>query len=112
MIYSWGKVTGGQPKASDDLSELKFVPIEELGGMLTTPLVRRVLEDAGFLSRDGQTTTAVPEPAQMNLILPADSVAFRQVGSAQPLPGARTVIPFCAPLKRIFAVPVKLVPAS
>src|SRR5260370_41557581 len=49
VIYSWGRPTGGQPKASDDLSQLKFVPVEELGGMLTTPLVRRVLQDAGFI---------------------------------------------------------------
>jgi 8-oxo-dGTP diphosphatase len=69
VIYSWGKVTGGQPKASDDLSELKFVPIEELGGMLTTPLVRRVLEDAGFLSAEKKTGPPVDRPQQMNLLL-------------------------------------------
>ena len=69
VIYSWGKVIGGQPKASDDLSELKFVPLEELGGMLTTPLVRRVLEDAGFLSAEEREPVAETEPQQMNLIV-------------------------------------------
>src|SRR6266849_9681559 len=49
VIYSWGKVVGGEPKASDDISELKFFELDELGEVPVTPLVRRVLADAGFV---------------------------------------------------------------
>jgi 8-oxo-dGTP diphosphatase len=49
VIYSWGKVVGGEPKASDDISELKFFELDELGEVPITPLVRRVLIDAGFI---------------------------------------------------------------
>lgn len=52
VIYSWARVIGGMPKASDDLSDVKFFPIEDLGDVLITPLVRRVLEDAGLLNRE------------------------------------------------------------
>jgi 8-oxo-dGTP diphosphatase len=51
VIYSWAKVIEGTPRASDDLSEVKFFPMEELGDVPVTPLVRRVLEDAGLLYR-------------------------------------------------------------
>jgi 8-oxo-dGTP diphosphatase len=47
VIYSWGKVVGGEAKASDDISELKFFELDELGEVPVTPLVRRVLIDAG-----------------------------------------------------------------
>jgi len=49
VIYSWAEVVGGTPKACDDLSEVRFFPAEELGSLPLTPLVRRVLEDAGLL---------------------------------------------------------------
>jgi 8-oxo-dGTP diphosphatase len=49
VIYSWAKVVGGEAKASDDISELKFFELEELGEVPVTPLVRRVLIDAGFV---------------------------------------------------------------
>lgn len=49
VIYSWAKVIGGTPKASDDLSEVRFFGSDELGDISVTPLVRRVLEDAGLL---------------------------------------------------------------
>ena len=49
VIYSWGQVTGGEPRASDDISELKFFELDELGEVPVTPLVRRVLMDAGFI---------------------------------------------------------------
>jgi len=48
VIYSWAQVIGGTPKASDDLSEVRFFPAEELENIPLTPLVRRVLEDAGL----------------------------------------------------------------
>ena len=49
VIYSWGRVVGGEAKASDDISELKFFRLDELGEVPVTPLVRRVLIDAGFI---------------------------------------------------------------
>jgi ADP-ribose pyrophosphatase YjhB (NUDIX family) len=51
VIYSWAEVVDGIPKASDDLSEVRFFSTEELGDLQMTPLVRKVLEDAGFLYR-------------------------------------------------------------
>jgi 8-oxo-dGTP diphosphatase len=58
VIYSWGKIVGGEARASDDISELKFFELDELGEVPVTPLVRRVLADAGFiLERDN-----VPKP--------------------------------------------------
>lgn len=50
VIYSWAKVVGGKPKASDDLSAVRFFGADELSYIPLTPLVRRVLEDAGLLS--------------------------------------------------------------
>lgn len=49
VIYSWGRVVEGTIKASDDLSEVRFFSVEELGNVPVTPLVRTVLEDAGLL---------------------------------------------------------------
>jgi len=49
VIYSWAKVIEGTPKASDDLSQVRFFSSEELGDIPLTPLVRRVLEDAELL---------------------------------------------------------------
>ena len=52
VIYSWGTVTEGVPKASDDLSDIRFFSAEELGEVPMTALVRKVLEDAGLLRRE------------------------------------------------------------
>lgn len=49
VIYSWARVTGGDPKASDDLSDVRFFAKDELEEIELTPLVRRVLEDADLL---------------------------------------------------------------
>jgi 8-oxo-dGTP diphosphatase len=49
VIYSWAKVISGTLRASDDLAEVRFLGREELRGIALTPLVRRVLEDAGVL---------------------------------------------------------------
>jgi acetyl-CoA carboxylase carboxyl transferase subunit beta len=49
VIYSWARVVEGVPKASDDLSEVRFFLAAELANMPLTPLVRRVLQDAGLL---------------------------------------------------------------
>ncbi|PYU33169.1 MAG: hypothetical protein DMG28_09060 [Acidobacteria bacterium] len=77
VIYSWGKVTEGTPKASDDLSEARFFSVEELGDVPLTPLVRRVLEDAGLLrNREPQITY---EKAQLNFLLFPVPLAGAQV---------------------------------
>ncbi|HTZ73134.1 MAG TPA: NUDIX domain-containing protein [Candidatus Aquilonibacter sp.] len=49
VIYSWAKAREGAPRASDDLSQVKFFEPQELGDLKVSPLVRRVLEDAGLL---------------------------------------------------------------
>jgi 8-oxo-dGTP diphosphatase len=49
VIYSWARVAEGVPKASDDLSDVRFFSVEELRDVPVTPLVRRVLEDAGLI---------------------------------------------------------------
>ena len=49
VIYSWARVIGGTPKASDDLSDVRFFSATELSDIPLTPLVRRVLEDAELL---------------------------------------------------------------
>ena len=69
VIYSFGRVIGGEAKASDDLSEVKFVPIRELGDILTTPLVHRVLQDAGFLPAEPGIPPVNAPPQQMPLIM-------------------------------------------
>ena len=61
VIYSWARVLRGEPQASDDLSEIRFFPLQELGEVPTTPLVRQVLADAGLI-RDPQT-----QPAETSL---------------------------------------------
>src|SRR5260370_29292526 len=61
IIYSWGRVIEGTPQASDDLSEIRFFSLEELGNVPVTPLVRRVLKDAGLFRSHPQ------EKRQMNL---------------------------------------------
>jgi len=57
VIYSWAKVRGGTPKASDDLSDVRFFSSDELQYIELTPLVRRVLEDARLLQ--AQTMAAI-----------------------------------------------------
>jgi 8-oxo-dGTP diphosphatase len=51
VIYSWAKVIGGDLRASDDISEVKFVSLHELGDLPLTPLVRVVLADAAATIR-------------------------------------------------------------
>jgi 8-oxo-dGTP diphosphatase len=49
VIYSWAKAIEGRPKASDDLSDVRFFSADELSQIPLTPLVREVLQDAGIL---------------------------------------------------------------
>jgi len=67
VIYSWGKVVGGEAKASDDISELKFFRLDELGEVPVTPLVKRVLIDAGYVLDKPQPLK--PQGEQFNLAL-------------------------------------------
>jgi len=66
VIYSWGKVVGGEARASDDISELKFFELAELGEVPVTPLVRRVLIDAGFVLDEAKPQR--PEVEQFVLV--------------------------------------------
>lgn len=66
VIYSWGRVTGGTPRASDDLSQVKFFTIDELGEVPTTPLVRKVLSDAGLVASESKP--APPQSVQLLLV--------------------------------------------
>lgn len=49
VIYSLARVIGGDLRASDDISEVKWVSLHELGDLPLTPLVRKVLADAGYI---------------------------------------------------------------
>jgi ADP-ribose pyrophosphatase YjhB (NUDIX family) len=51
VIYSLAKAVGGDLRASDDISEVRWVPLGELGDLPLTPLVRQVLVDAGFIEK-------------------------------------------------------------
>ncbi len=67
VIYSWGKVVSGEPKASDDISELRFFELDELGDVPVTPLVKQVLMDAGFVL---DATKAHATPAEQFRLVP------------------------------------------
>ena len=77
VIYSWGTVIEGTPRASDDLSEIRFFSLEELGNVPVTPLVRRVLEDAGLFRNE----RSHPPKQQMNLFVFPVLLAGAQVFS-------------------------------
>lgn len=68
VIYSWGRVVGGEAKASDDISELKFFRLDELGEVPVTPLVRRVLMDAGFIPTAAEERPAAEQQLGFALI--------------------------------------------
>jgi 8-oxo-dGTP diphosphatase len=76
IIYSWGRARGGIPKASDDLSDVRFVPVEELGDLMTTPLVRQVLADAGFIH--SEPLQYEPPKEQTSFLLLPVAIARRQ----------------------------------
>ncbi|HXM47302.1 MAG TPA: NUDIX domain-containing protein [Pyrinomonadaceae bacterium] len=61
VIYSWGKVVGGIAKASDDISELAFFSSDQLSDLQTSPLVRRVLADAGLVARVAQLSPGIEQ---------------------------------------------------
>jgi len=88
VIYSWGKVVGGEARASDDISELKFFELDELGEVPVTPLVRRVLVDAGYVI--DRTKAQKPDTEQFVLVpvlLAGASDHFFSAHSRQPTRG-------------------------
>lgn len=66
VIYSWGKVVGGTARASDDLSELAFFSPNQLSDLQTSPLVQRVLADAGLVVRE--VTNGPNSEVQLNFV--------------------------------------------
>jgi 8-oxo-dGTP diphosphatase len=90
VIYSWAKAVGGDLRASDDISEVKFVSLHELGDLPLTPLVRQVLADAGFIGEEASIRGAAPEPAMPALfpILVAGAMRERP-GRCKPRPRQR-----------------------
>lgn len=78
IIYSWAHVRGGSLKPGDDVAEVRFVSLKELGGMPLTPLVRRVLQDAGYLPGDSLTTNQrMPTDAEVLFPVPIAGAATR-----------------------------------
>src|SRR5690349_12230029 len=67
VIYSWARAVGGDLRASDDISEVKFVSLHELGDLPLTPLVKKVLVDAGYLGKEAPPRPDVPEPPMRSL---------------------------------------------
>lgn len=78
VIYSWARVRGGVLKAADDVSEVKFVSFEELGALPLTPLVRRVLRDAGYMNTVTQPVQPVVVPRNETLFPMLIAGAARQ----------------------------------
>jgi 8-oxo-dGTP diphosphatase len=62
VIYSWARAVGGDLNPSDDISEVKFVSLHELGNLPLTPLVRQVLADAGFIGEATSQKEEMPAP--------------------------------------------------
>lgn len=67
VIYSWGRVAAGTPTASDDLADVRFFSVDELGDVPLTPLVRRVLEDAGLVQN--QVAPIICDKSEVNRLL-------------------------------------------
>lgn len=53
IIYSLAEPTGGEICPSDDISEARFFMPDELDMLDLTPIVRRVLQDEGWLAHQG-----------------------------------------------------------
>jgi ADP-ribose pyrophosphatase YjhB (NUDIX family) len=84
VIYSWGKVVGGNLKPSDDLSDVRFLSIDELGEVPTTPLVKKVLGDAGLLP--GVRRPTAPQQIQLTLWVPILLAGANEASSSYSAP--------------------------
>jgi hypothetical protein len=69
VIYSVGKAVGGILKASDDISEVKFVSLAELSDLPLTPLVRRVLMDAGYIPSETTAVSRIVTQEELPLLI-------------------------------------------
>lgn len=49
IIYSWGSVKSGTLKPSSDVSDLRFYSKEEVKNLELTEIIKKVLEDIGWL---------------------------------------------------------------
>jgi 8-oxo-dGTP diphosphatase len=99
IIYSWAKAVGGELRASDDISEVKFVSLGELGNLPLTPLVREVLEDAGFIGeKASQTQDTLDQAVPAMFLLPIAGAAQQHVTRCKPRPRRRR--PTTAPVYR------------
>jgi 8-oxo-dGTP diphosphatase len=78
IIYSWAKVIGGVLRASDDISEVRFVSLRELGDLPLTPLVREVLADAGYIGEKGSSKADAQESSMPSLFPIAIAGAAQQ----------------------------------
>jgi 8-oxo-dGTP diphosphatase len=61
VIYSLAKAVGGDLRASDDISEVRWVSLHELSDFPLTPLVRKVLADAGYIGEKAPPTADAEE---------------------------------------------------
>lgn len=55
IIYSWGRVVSGEPRAADDLRDLRFVGRDELQELNLSPVVAQVLRRVGWLEKASET---------------------------------------------------------
>lgn len=55
IIYSWGTVLSGTPRAADDLRDLRFVSRDELPELQLSPVVAQVLRRVGWLDKASET---------------------------------------------------------
>lgn len=73
VIYSWARLLGGIAVASDDISEVEFFSANRVQELQTSPLVRRVLIDAGFLATRSEK---IPARTQLNLFVKEPPIAY------------------------------------
>jgi len=92
IIYSMARVRGGSLRAADDVSEVKFVSLDELGELPLTPLVRRVLQDAGYLEKEPLTEhpSALAETGSLFPLALAGAVRRRRLRNRRRPPSERS----------------------
>lgn len=97
VIYSLAKAVGGVLRASDDISEVKWVSLHELGDLPLTPLVRKVLADAGYIGEKLPVHVEPDETAEPGLFaVPIAGAICRRPQNHQPTTsrkGTRRVSP-------------------
>jgi ADP-ribose pyrophosphatase YjhB (NUDIX family) len=91
IIYSLARVRGGNLRAADDVSEVKFVSFDQLGELPLTPLVRRVLQDAGYLGKDPlpEHPSVLPQTEYLFPVAIAGAVKLRRPRTRRRYPSGR-----------------------